>query len=79
MEGKVTLYGSETCNWCTRTRAFLKEHKVKFNDVDVGRNEKKAMEMIKKSGQQGIPVIEIGKEIVIGFNEEKLKKALKIK
>lgn len=75
----VTLYSTSTCIWCKKTREFFKENKVKFKDIDVGANIKAAQEMIRKSGQQGVPVIDINGEIVIGFDENKLRKLLKIK
>jgi len=76
---KITVYGTDMCPWCHKTREFLKEHKIKFTDINVGKNQKAAMEMIKKSGQQGVPVIEIGKEIIVGFNEKRLRELLHIK
>ena len=79
MANKVTVYGTETCPWCHKTREFLKEKKVKFKYLDVGKDVKAAKEMIDKSGQQGVPVSEINGTIVIGFNEDKIKELLKIK
>lgn len=76
---KVTLYGTETCIWCAKTREFFEEHKIKYVDVDVGKNEKAAQKMIKKSGQHSVPVIEIDGEVILGFDEGKIKKMLDIK
>jgi len=76
---KVTVYSTESCPWCKKVKAFLKENKVKFTNKDVGANPKAAQEMIKKSGQQGVPVTDVGGEIVIGFDESKLKTLLKLK
>jgi glutaredoxin-like YruB-family protein len=76
---KVTVYSTQECPWCKKTKEFLKANKVKFTNKDVGADQKAAQEMIKKSGQQGVPVTEVGKEIVIGFDEDKLKQLLKIK
>jgi glutaredoxin len=58
---------------------FLKQNKIEFEDVDVSDNQKAANEMVKKSGQMGVPVTEIDGEIVVGFDKEKLKKILGIK
>tara|TARA_Y100000310_G_scaffold340182_2_gene435089 strand:- start:6924 stop:7106 length:183 start_codon:yes stop_codon:yes gene_type:complete len=58
---------------------FLKANKVKFTKKNVGEDQKAAQEMIKKSGQQGVPVIDIGGKIIVGFDEDELKKLLKIK
>ena len=75
---KVTVYSTKDCPWCKKTKEFLKEHNIKFTNKDVGTDIKAAQEMIKKSRQQGVPVVEIGKEIIIGFDEEKFKKLLDI-
>ncbi|MBT4376963.1 NrdH-redoxin [archaeon] len=75
----VTIYSTPTCPWCKRTKEFLKENKIKFKDFDVSSNKKAAEEMQKKSNQMGVPVMDIDGEIIIGFDESKIKKALKIK
>ena len=75
----VTVYSTPTCPWCKRTKEFLKENKIKFKDFDVSSNKKAAEEMQKKSNQMGVPVMDIDGEIIIGFDESKIKKALKIK
>ena len=76
---KVIVYSTQTCPWCKKVKEFLKANKIPFTTKDVGTNTKDAQEMIKKSGQQGVPVIDINGEIIVGFNESKLKKALGIK
>ena len=75
----VILYGTSHCPWCHRTREFLKEHKVKFKDINVEEDEKAKKDMIKKSGQLGVPVIDIDGKIIVGFDETAIKKALKLK
>lgn len=75
----ITLYGTSECPWCHKARDFLKSHKIKFNDLNVGENEKAAKEMIKKSHQRGVPVLDINGEIIVGFDEPAIKKALKLK
>lgn len=74
----VTVYGTEYCPWCHKAREFLKEHKVPFKDIDVGRDAKAAAEMIQKSGQQGVPVIDVNGEVIVGFDEKRLRKMLGI-
>jgi len=76
---KVIVYSTKTCPWCKKLKEFLKANKVSFTNKDVGTSKKNANEMMKKSGQMGVPVTDINGEIIIGFNESKLKKALKIK
>jgi glutaredoxin-like YruB-family protein len=75
---QVTVYSTPTCPYCKLAKQFLTEHKIEFKDIDVSADSKAAEEMIKKTGQMGVPVIEIGDETIIGFDEKKLRKALKI-
>ena len=75
---KVTIYSTPDCPWCKKTKGFLKENKVSFTDVDVSKDQKAGQEMVKKSGQMGVPVTDIDGTIIVGFDEEKLKKALGI-
>ncbi len=75
----IKVYSTSTCPWCIRAKEFLKEHKIKFENIDVSKDANAAREMVKKSGQMGVPVIETNGEIIAGFVEDKLRKALKIK
>jgi glutaredoxin 3 len=75
----ITVYSTPTCPFCKQTKAFLEENKVKFTDIDVSTDQEKAQEMIKLSGQMGVPVTDIDGEIVIGFDKDKLSELLKLK
>jgi len=75
---KVKVYSTSTCPYCTMAKEFLRENKIEFEDIDVGADHEKAREMIEKSGQMGVPVIDVNGEIIVGFDKEKLKKALKL-
>lgn len=75
----VKIYSTPSCPWCKRTKEFLKENKISFTDIDVAGDEKAAKEMIEKSGQMGVPVIDIDGKIIVGFDEAKLKKLLNLK
>ena len=74
----VTLYRTQSCPWCHKTEEFFKKHNIKFKSIDVGKDKKAAQEMVKKSGQYGVPVIDIDGTIIVGYDEAKLKKTLKI-
>ena len=74
----VKIYSTPTCPWCKKTKEFFKANKVKFTDVDVSSDDKASKEMVEKSGQMGVPVIDINGKIIVGFDEEKLKEALKL-
>ena len=77
MVGKtVKVYSTPTCPWCKKLNAYLKEKKIAYEDIDVSSNQDAAREMIKKSGQMGVPQIEIGDKIIVGFDVEAIEKAL---
>ena len=78
MAKKVKVYSTPTCPYCIRIKQFLKENAVIFEDIDVSMNQEAAQEMIKRSGQMGVPVIDINGDIIIGFDKEKIKRALEI-
>jgi len=76
---KVKVYSTNTCPWCDRVKEFLKQHNIEFEEINVGEDQEKAKEMVEKSGQMGVPVIEIDDEIIIGFNEPRIRELLDIK
>lgn len=76
MANAVKVYSTPTCPYCIRAKQFLKDNNIVFLDVDVSVNQPAAEEMIKKSGQMGVPVIDIDGEIIVGFDKEKIKQAL---
>ena len=79
MDNKVIVYSTPTCPFCIRAKQFLKDSNIQFEDIDVSENHEKAQEMIKKSGQMGVPVLEIGEKIIVGFDKDKIKETLGIK
>jgi len=74
----VKIYTTSTCPYCEMAKDFLKENKIQYTEIDVGRDREKADEMIKKSRQMGVPVIEINGEIVIGFDKKRISELLGI-
>ena len=64
---KVIVYSTPTCPYCVYAKEYFKQKGVEFEDVDVTKNESDAREMIMKSGQMGVPVIDIDSNIVVGF------------
>ena len=76
MNKKVKVYSTPTCPYCVRVKQFLKDNKVAFEDIDVSMNQEAAQEMIKTSGQMGVPVIDIEGELIVGFDKEKIKSSL---
>lgn len=76
MAKNVKIYSTPTCPYCIRTKQFLKDSNIQFEDMDVSVNHEAAEEMIEKSGQMGVPVLDIDGEIIVGFDKEKIKQAL---
>jgi glutaredoxin-like YruB-family protein len=75
---RVTVYSTPTCSWCNTLKAWLKKNNITYTDIDVSRDQKAAEELVKRSGQQGVPQTEINGQIVVGFNQPKLKELLEI-
>ncbi len=75
----VVVYGTQSCPYCHMAKDFLAEHKIKFKDIDIGKDRKAAAEIVEKSGQTGVPVIDIGGKIIVGFDREAIVEALGIK
>jgi glutaredoxin 3 len=78
MNKKIKVYSTPTCPFCIMAKKFLKDNNIEFEDIDVSRDIKSAREMVEKTGQMGVPVIEIDGEFVIGFNREKIKQLLNL-
>ena len=79
MAKEVLIYVTRFCPWCRLTKEFLKKNNIKYKEIDVEEDEDALREMVKKSKQYGVPVIDIDRSIVVGFDEVKLKKLLNIK
>ena len=75
---QVTVYSTPTCPFCKKLKTFLNEQRIKFVDIDVAADDVKAKEMIAKTNQMGVPVIEIDGNCIVGFQEEKIRKALNL-
>lgn len=75
---EVKIYSTPTCPYCTMAKEFFKKRTIPYADFDVASSALNREEMVEKSGQMGVPVIEIGDEIVIGFDEKKISRLLGI-
>ena len=75
----VNIYTTPTCVYCQMAKEFFKENNVSYQEHDVSSDAKAREEMINKSGQMGVPVIDVEGEIVIGFDKERLSELLNIK
>jgi len=74
--GNVIVYSTTACPFCTMVKDWLKDKGVEYEDFNVGTDQDKAKEMMGKSDQMGVPVIDIEGEIIIGFDKPKLEAAL---
>ena len=74
----VTIYSTPACHFCQAAKEFFAENNITYTNYDVSTDAQKRTEMIEKSGQMGVPVIFIGDEMIIGFNEEKIRELLEI-
>lgn len=75
---KTTVYSTETCPWCHVTKEFLTENNIQFESKDVAADEAARAELVRKSGQTGVPVLDIDGTIIVGFDKEAIKQALNI-
>jgi glutaredoxin 3 len=78
MEHTVTVYSTSMCSWCQAAKEHLRSHNVPFEDVDVSADMDRAREMVEKSGQYGVPVLDIDGEVVIGFDRVRINELLGI-
>ena len=78
MSKKITVYSTPTCPYCVKLKQFLKDKNIVFEDIDVSKDQEKAEEMVKKSGQMGVPVLDVDGQIITGFDKEAITKILGI-
>ena len=75
----VTIYSTPTCHFCHMAKDFFNANKISFTDMNAATDIVARKEAVSKSGQMGVPVIDIDSNIVVGFDEPKLRKLLGIK
>ena len=73
---RVVLFSTSTCSWCRRAKRYLKEQRVPFKEVNVERDPDAAKDIVRKTGQTGVPVIKIGGRWIVGFDKEQIDKEL---
>ena len=76
MSKNVKVYSTPTCPFCTQAKQFLKQNNIDFEDIDVSSNPAAAQEMIQKSGQMGVPVLDIEGNIITGFDRDAISQVL---
>lgn len=75
----IKIYSTPNCPYCVALKEFLTERKFEFENVDVAQDEKALQEMVDKTGQFGVPVVDIDGQVVVGFDKEQISKILNIK
>ncbi|MFP4430623.1 MAG: glutaredoxin domain-containing protein [Spirochaetota bacterium] len=73
----VTLYTTPSCTYCTKAKNYFRENRITFREYNVAQDMRRADEMVKKSGQMGVPVIDIHGKIIVGFNQPEIERALR--
>ncbi len=79
VQPKVIVFSTPTCSFCNAAKKYFREKGVKYTDIDVSRDQAAARDMVRRSGQMGVPVIDIGGRIVVGFNRPQIDQMLGIK
>ena len=74
----IKIYSTPTCVYCKTLKEYLKRNGKEFQEVDVSKDEAELQDMIKKSGQMGVPVVDIDGEVIVGFDKQKIDKLLKL-
>jgi len=69
---KIKVYSMQSCPYCHMAKDLLTANKIHFEDIDISNDSQAAMEMVQKSGQRGVPVIDIDGKIIVGFDKEKI-------
>ena len=72
----VKIYTTPTCPWCVKTKEYMKKQKIKYTELNVVDDAKAREEMIKKSGQMGVPVLDINGKIIVGFDPSGIERAI---
>lgn len=72
----IIIYSTPSCPWCHKAKDYLDSKNVEYEDVDVSEDTQRAQEMVEKSGQMGVPVLDINGKILVGFNPMEIDEAL---
>jgi len=75
---EITIYSTPACTFCNMAKDFFKANDVKYTEYNVAEDEEKRAEMVERSGQMGVPVIFMGEEMIVGFNEGKIREILSL-
>ncbi len=73
----VKIYSTPTCGYCNKAKDYFRTNSIAFTEYNVASDQRKAEEMVRKSGQMGVPVIDINGKVIVGFNRPEIDRALR--
>ena len=79
IQPRVILFTTPSCSWCRTVKQYLRKHEIRFKEVDITRDQRAAQDMVRRSGQQGVPVTLINNRPVVGFNKNEINRLLDIR
>lgn len=79
LQPKVIMFTTPTCSYCTTAKRYLREHKIRFKEVDVSKDQKAALDMQRRAGTTGVPVILVNNRPIVGFDKVKINRMLNLK
>ena len=75
---RVIIFTTPTCSYCNMAKQYFRRNKVRFRDVDISKDPVAARDVVRRSGQMGVPVIDIGGKIIVGFDKPKINQLLEL-
>jgi len=73
----ITIYSTPSCGYCAKAKEYFRAKNIPVTECNVANDRRKADEMVRKSGQMGVPVIDINGKIIVGFKQPEIERALK--
>jgi glutaredoxin 3 len=73
----ITIYSTPSCGFCRKAKEYFRERRIHFTEYNVASDQRKAEEMVRKSRQMGVPVIDVHGKIIVGFNQQEIERALR--
>lgn len=75
----VIVFSTPTCSWCRAVKQHFKKHQIRFKEIDISRDESAARDMVRRTGQRGVPVTLINNRPIVGFNKSEINRMLDIR